>query len=405
MKPIISLALILAGSAAIPVCLSAQAPGSAFIGPPAPAALSAGGVGPKIQFNTENYAAGTNLAGDPIRFTFVVTNTGDETLVLSNVKPSCGCTTVGETTSGSTTTWTHEIAPGQTGVIPIQIITSNLRGQINKTIAVVSNDRTRPSVTLQVNGVVWLPIEVAPAMASFNLMPDATNANTQVLKIFNRMDTPLSLSDPQSSTNAFSAVLKTNVPGQEFDLVISAAPPSRLPSSLNMTVIQGEIRLKCSATNRNPLAVTVFETISPEITVFPPNIQLPPGPLVQPITSTVSIRDNIGNLALSDPAVNVPGVSVSMRVLQTNRSYVLSVVFPLGFEAPRGQSVLLTVKTDNPRFPALNVPFTPVPGMAQPIRPAITVPPVPISLPPPAARAGLAVPPIAAAAPPSPPLR
>ena len=138
MKSFIRFALILAGSAAIPVCVSAQAPGGRVMIPPAsaavpPAAVSAAGPGPKMQFNTEIYAAGTNMVGDPIRYTFVVTNAGDETLVISNVLPSCGCTTVGgpqsvttSTPGGGTVTltnatWTHEIAPGQTGVIPIQV--------------------------------------------------------------------------------------------------------------------------------------------------------------------------------------------------------------------------------------------------------------------------------------------
>jgi len=370
MKSFIRFALILAGSAAFPACLSAQAPVGAVAAPPAPAALSANRLGPRIQFNTENYDSGTNLAGDPIRYTFLVTNSGDETLILTNITPSCGCTTIGGTTPGSATTWTHEIAPGQTGVIPIQVITSNLRGQINKTVKVNSNDRKRPDVTLQITGVVWLPIEVSPqAAAYFSLLPGATNLNTQVLRIFNRMDTPLSLSDPHSTTNVFTAVLKTNVPGQEFELAITAAPLDNMPASLGMTIIQGEISLKSSATNKNPLTIPVFETISPEITVFPPSIQLPVGPLTQPSTSHITIRENISNFTLSDPAASVPGVNVSMTIMQTNRIYVLTVVFPQGFAAQPGQSVVLTVNTDNPRFPVITVPVTSVPGMAQPITP------------------------------------
>jgi hypothetical protein len=370
MKLFIRVALILAGSAAFAACLSAQTPGGAVAAPPAPAAFSADGLGPRIQFNTENYNAGTNLAGDPIRYSFTVINTGDETLVLSNVIPNCGCTTVGGTAPGSAGAWTREIAPGQTGVIPIQVVTSNLRGQIAKTVKVISNDRTRPNATLQITGVVWLPIEVSPQpTAYFSLMPDSTNQNTQVLRIFNRMETPLSLSDPQSTTNAFSAVLKTNVPGREFELAISAAPLAHLPASLSTTIVQGEISLKSSATNRNPLTIPVFETIAPEITVFPPNIPLPAGPLTQPSTSHVTIRDNIANFTLSDPAANVPGVKVSMTMMQTNRIYVLTVVFPQGFAAQPGQNVVLTVKTDNPRFPEITIPVTLAPGVALPIPP------------------------------------
>jgi hypothetical protein len=415
MKPFTRFALILAASAAFPAFLSAQTPGGGIIVSGAPSAVSATGPGPRIQFNTENYAAGTNIVGDSIRYTFMVTNTGNETLVLSNVIPSCGCTTIGSTepitTSGggtlpSAATWTHEIAPGQTGVIPIQIVTSNLRGQIAKTVKVVSNDPARPNVILQINGVVWQPIEVSPQpSAFFNLTPDSTNLSTQVLKIFNRMDAPLDLSDPRSTTNVFSAALKTNVPGREFELTVTASPPGHLTSSLSATIVQGEISLKSSATNK-PLTISVFETISPEITVFPPSIQLPAGPLARPITMHVTIRENITNITLSDPAVSVPGVEISMATLQTNRTYVLTVAFPQDFTAQALQN--LTVKTDNPRFPIITVPVTPIPGMAQPLpapnrplpvpatpvqgvpqppRPAVVIPPV---------RSGLVTPPVPA---------
>jgi hypothetical protein len=390
MRLFIRFALLLAGSAALPASLSAQTPGNMPAAPPAPAAVSTNGSGPRIQFNTENYNAGTNPVGDTIRYTFAVTNTGDEMLVLSNVIPSCGCTTVGGAASGSATKWTREIAPGHSGIIPIQVATGNLRGQINKTVAVASNDRTRPNTTLQISGFVWLPIEISPQpTAYFNLMPDSTNLNTQVLKIINRMETPLTLSDPQCTTNAFSAVLKTNVPGQEFELTVTAAPQAHLPASLSTTIIQGQISLKSSATNKNPLTIPVFASISPEISIFSPGIQLPAGPLAQPRTSHITIRDNIADLALSDPVVNIPGADVSITMIQTNRIYVLSVVLPQGFEARSGQNAVLTVKTDNPRFPTLNIPVTFLPGAAQTAQPVATAPPARILLAP-AAQAGLA---------------
>jgi len=411
----IRIALMVAGSAAIPASLCAQPSGGLGAAPPAPAAVSTttNAPGPRIQFNTENHDAGTNLAGDMIRFTFVVTNTGDELLILSNVHASCGCTIIGGTmpaaptsgggtVPGTTTTWSHEIAPGQTGIIPVQVLTSNLRGPINKTVSVTSNDRARPNVTLHISGVVWLPIEVAPTMATFSLMPDATNINTQVLRIFNRMDTPLTLSDPHSTTNAFSAVLKTNVPGQEFELTVTAVPPPHVPASLGMTVMQGEIALKSSATNKNPLIIPVFATIYPEITVFPLNILLPTGPLAQPSTSHLQVRGNTANLALSDPEVNAPGVEIAVKVLQTNRQYYLDIVFPAGFEARTNENLALTVKTDNPRFPTITVPVTPVPGLPQPRRPAVATAPVRTSMSP-GARAGFAVPAASTNAPPSAP--
>ena len=394
MKLFLRLALILAGSAAFPAGLPAQTAGGLAAAPLVPAAfstnglgpegifsgsnvndaaLSTNGLGPKIQFNTEDYIAGTNFPGDPFLYTFVATNTGDDTLEISRVQSSCSCTVIGE--GSARNAWTlQKVAPGQVCRIPVEVSTANFRGQLIKTVTVTSNDRMRSNVILQISGVVWLPIEVAPEMAVFNFKSDATNLSTQVLRIFNRMATPLTLSDPQCSTNAFSAVLKTNVPGQEFELAVSAAPPPGLPPALSVAVIQGVISLKSSATNKNPLTISVFETISPEITVFPPTLQLPVGPLVQPSTSLVTIRDNVADLVVSDPAVNAPGVGVAITMMQTNRTYVLSVIFPLGFEIRAGQNVALTVKTDNPRFPAISVPITPMPGVPPPVPPAAAVP-------------------------------
>ena len=137
--------------------------------------------------------------------------------------------------------------------------------------------------------------------------------------------------------------------------------------------------------------------------MYPPSIQLPVGLLTQPSTSHVTIRDNIAGITLSDPAVNVPGVNASLIVMQTNRIYVLSVVFPQGFAAQPGQYIVVTVKTDNPRFPTLSIPVTSVAGMAQPIRAPIPAPPVQTSLVAPGGRTAFAAPANASNAPASSP--
>jgi hypothetical protein len=388
MKLLFRLALILAGSAAIAAGLSAQTPGGMAGAPPAPDALSINSLGPRMRFNTEVHDAGTNLAGDSFRYTFIITNTGDETLVLSNVIPGCSCVAVSESpppaltlgagpAAGSTNTWTREIPPGQTGVIPVQVFTSTLHGAINRTVTVISNDRTRPNVTVHITGEVLQPIEVVPAMAVFNLAADATSNNTQVLKIFNQTKTPLTLFDPQCTTNAFSAVLKTNVAGQEYELTVTVAPASSLPPAFGNTSIQGGISLKSSFTNlsgMNPLQIGVLVTIYPEVTVSPANILLPGGPLPQATTNHIVIRGNTANLTLSGPGANVPGVEVSLNVIQPNRQYYLSVVFPKGFEIQPGQSVLLTVKSNHPRFPVLSVPVMPMFSARRGLPPAVPPP-------------------------------
>jgi hypothetical protein len=370
MRTFIRTALLVAASMICPFLSLAQPP------PPIPGAgvLLTNGLGPRIQFDNENYDAGTNMTGDKIYHTFLVTNTGDQTLVLTAVKPSCGCTTVGGTIpggtsggSGQTTTWTHEIAPGGVGIIPIQVATDNMHGPLHKTVTVTSNDRARLNVVLNISGTAWLPIEVSPPQVSFAVMPDATNRSTQVVRIYNRTETPLSVWDPSCTTNAFGLLLKTNVPGQEFELTVTAPDASQMRGGLSSSTMQGEIYLKTSVSNRNPLIITAFETVFPEITIFPNVLQIPAGPLTQPATSHLTVRDNIADLRVSDPTVNVPGASVSVTVVQTNRQYYLTVTFPQGYQAETNQHLGLTVKTDNPRFPTITIPVTPIPNVQLPV--------------------------------------
>src|SRR5215510_7123219 len=65
--------------------------------------------GPQIQFDNQVYDFEKVTAGDVVKHTFIFTNTGNQTLELTDVHPSCGCTTAGD--------WTRKVEPGQTGLI------------------------------------------------------------------------------------------------------------------------------------------------------------------------------------------------------------------------------------------------------------------------------------------------
>ena len=62
-----------------------------------------------MQFATPLYDFGRMKAGDPVKYTYLFTNTGDRLLLLNSVQPQCGCTTAGD--------WTKQVEPGQTGSI------------------------------------------------------------------------------------------------------------------------------------------------------------------------------------------------------------------------------------------------------------------------------------------------
>jgi hypothetical protein len=90
--------------------------------------------GPVVSFAESKFDFGTIQEGDVVKHTFTFKNTGNQTLIISDVRVTCGCTTPD---------WTRTpVAPGQTGFITAQFNSTGKPGQNRKVITVVSNSVT-----------------------------------------------------------------------------------------------------------------------------------------------------------------------------------------------------------------------------------------------------------------------
>jgi hypothetical protein len=74
-----------------------------------------------------------------------VTNTGDQPLIISECKRSCGCTTPKCDTA--------PIPPGKTSVIQVHYDTNRV-GPINKSVTITSNATNAPSKVVNIKGTV-----------------------------------------------------------------------------------------------------------------------------------------------------------------------------------------------------------------------------------------------------------
>jgi len=100
---------------------------------------------PVIEFESTSYDFGKIYEGKPASHEFIFTNKGKVPLVLSNVKPSCGCTTP---------EWPKEpIMPGQKGKIKAIYNPGNTKGSFGKGISVFSN-ASPDAVQLTIKGSV-----------------------------------------------------------------------------------------------------------------------------------------------------------------------------------------------------------------------------------------------------------
>ncbi len=108
---------------------------------------SAAWADPSIYVAMPIYNYGTVLDGYAVTHTFVLENAGDETLEITGVRTSCGCTT--------TALSTNAIAPGESVELEVVFHTSGYGGRTaSKTVNVYSNDPAMPILVLQITGQV-----------------------------------------------------------------------------------------------------------------------------------------------------------------------------------------------------------------------------------------------------------
>lgn len=317
---------------------------------PTSAPATTNGIGPRIQFDSLNYEFGTVRAGTKVRHDFVFTNTGDATLEIKGVQPGCHCTTVGD--------WTHQVEPGKTGVIPIQFDSTGMGGQIYRAPTVTCNDKHQQTVRIQLHGMISKPVDFSPSYVFMNIGPDASQETNGVIHITNNEDQPLLLAQPTSSQPAFTAELRTNIPGKSYDVIIKTVPP--LEPGNNQAVIT----VAPLSNTVPPIYVTAMANVLPVVAVMPPEIALPAGPLNTNKTITVSLR-NTGShpLVLSEPSVNAAGATVSIGVSRPGQMFTASVDFPTGFAAPAGTRLELSIKTDNAHEPVVKIPIRQAPAL------------------------------------------
>lgn len=99
--------------------------------------------GPVLTLEKNTYDFGDIFQGDVVEHTFKFTNTGNQPLMITNIQPTCGCTTP---------EWPRDpIMPGGKGEIKVGF---NSAGKINKqikTLPIISNSVSDASVTFTTN--------------------------------------------------------------------------------------------------------------------------------------------------------------------------------------------------------------------------------------------------------------
>jgi hypothetical protein len=340
-------------------CGIALAASGTLLGQEAPAPTTKTNA-PRVQFSETTFNFGKVQPTNVLIHEFIITNFGNAMLEITAVQPGCGCTTAG--------TWDRQVAPGKTGKIPIQFNPANFFGTVTKGVTVTCNDPVQATHHLQIQATIWRPVEVQPQYVHFMPVEGEETNETRVVRIINNQEDAITLQAPTSSTPVFKTELKTVKPGKEFELQVAYSGP------ISNAASQGSITINTSVAGLPPLTVNAFAMPQPALVAMPQHVQLPAGsPTAATYQYPVNIRNNgRAPIKISDPSVNVEGMKAEVQEIEPGKNFKVQLNIPAGFQAKPGQTMELSFKTTNPKYPVFKVPIT----QPAPVAPVPVVGPV-----------------------------
>jgi len=146
--------------------------------------------GPKFDF-------GEVYTGTTVNRDLILKNTGTDTLIISDISASCGCT--------GTMMSNDHIMPGDSGILSISFNSKQFSGYIEKAVSMSTNDTSQGHVRIGFTAKVlkWLTLE--PEYLVFHASADS--AATADLAITNSGTFPIRILSASSSTDRLSFTL------------------------------------------------------------------------------------------------------------------------------------------------------------------------------------------------------
>jgi Protein of unknown function (DUF1573) len=318
-------ALLTAGVAAM---AQAQKPAESKPADPAPPAAAKAqaatpnkaAVGsPKIDVVQETRDMGTVPKGQVIETDFVIKNTGGSDLIITDARPSCGCTV---------SNFDKLIKPGGEGKVHTSVDTKSFSGPISKSVLVVSNDPDRPQMNLFVKAVVKPFVDVAPQQyVRFSVVKGDTASQDVVLISEEKGFKPTVAETAQPYVKAEISPTgdKDKIagrPGEQYKLNVSVLADA--PEGL----LNAPVRINTGVQQQPSLEIPVSGIVRPRVSVSPITVNF--GNFTagkDPITRNIVVTNNKPGtpVKVTKAEVSVPGFMTDVVPTQEGVSYTVVV--------------------------------------------------------------------------------
>jgi uncharacterized protein DUF1573/flagellar associated PapD-like protein len=305
------------------------------------------GQAPKAAVDIPIYDFGSALEGTMVKHTFTIKNTGQGYLEIRGVKTSCGCTT-GDPSK------TH-VAPGDSSEIAVAFDTHFQKGHQVRTITVSTNDPNNPQVAMTMQGIVKKQVEAQPGEVAFGDVKRGSEQTKEVvINDLNPGRGAFSVG-PVSNSNSSIKVEQEKRPDGKPGALLKVS----LLKSMPLGPFDDTIKI---TTNRVPLQVDVFGTVTGDLNVDPAQVSFGIVPRGQDIVRIFKLSNQGPKpVKVLEVASSSPSVGAIAEPVTPGKEYKVTVTLRHG--TPDGQlRGNLTIKTDDPDQATLNVPFYAIVG-------------------------------------------
>lgn len=229
-----------------------------------PALAPEGGPQPKVQVDQEDYDFGVMEREATRSHSFVFTNVGDYPLELVQGETTCKCTI--------STLENQAIQPGESVEVTLEWTAQTTGDQFRQSATILTNDRSRPSITLTVSGRITQSIEVEPKDLVFSKV-QVGESRTADLRLISYNSDALKLAKHEF-TNENAA--------DHFELATEPLPAAELPSGaksgllVSVTLKPGlpvgsvsqELKLTPDGSGETAITVPISARIASNISIF-----------------------------------------------------------------------------------------------------------------------------------------
>lgn len=306
----------------------------------APAAWAA----PIIMSPDPVFDFGERDSEEKVTHDFVVKNTGDESLQITDVKTTCGCTVAKPEV--------NTLAPGEETKIGVTFNLKGKQGVQNKKITVLTNDPETPQYYLELKGTALALIMMEPNMLNFGRIIDNEAHSMPITIRTTKEGFTFELKEVTVEGAApVQTVVETVTPGKEYKIT-ATTNPNLMPGS-----ITGSINIATSEPSRPALQVKVFGHVIGALTVQPNYVRIQSSSDPNAARSTQFLQVVPGRtkaFELLEVIAPIEGMKAELIKRKDNDWHIKLSDMPLDNSL---QGKELIVRTNLPDTPEIRIPF------------------------------------------------